>query len=215
MLTETQIQENKEKFISIIDKQMDKLGCEQMFIITHNNIFENYPISLIQTGEMNTTAPASTQYHCSYKGGLCEHSLNVYNQLCKIVSNMPEDPKNKYSQDTLKIVSLLHDFSKMNFYELAERNTKDENGNWIKVPYIKVKDSKDRFLYANHEFNSLYMVSSFIPLNIEEEVAISHHHMGMSEDSIKDNISGIVNRYPLALYLHLADMLSCYVIERV
>lgn len=48
--------ENKEKFISIIDKQMDKLGCEQMFIITHNNIFENYPISLIQTGEMNTSA---------------------------------------------------------------------------------------------------------------------------------------------------------------
>ena len=35
---------------------MDKLGCEQMFIITHNNIFENYPISLIQTGEMNTSA---------------------------------------------------------------------------------------------------------------------------------------------------------------
>lgn len=41
--------ENKEKFISIIDKQMSKLGCEQLFIITHNNIFENYPISLIET----------------------------------------------------------------------------------------------------------------------------------------------------------------------
>lgn len=202
MLTETQIQDNKEKFISIL-KTIEREGADIAGLINK-----------LETSDF-FTAPASTQYHCSYRGGLCEHSLNVYNQLCKVVSIMPEDPKNTYSQDTLKIVSLLHDFSKMNFYEIAERNTKDENGNWIKVPYIKVKDSKDRFLYANHEFNSLYMVSSFIPLNIEEEVAISHHHMGMSEDSIKDNISGIVNRYPLALYLHLADMLSCYIIERV
>lgn len=48
--------ENKEKFISIIDKQMSKLGCEQLFIITHNNIFENYPISLIETAPGNSNA---------------------------------------------------------------------------------------------------------------------------------------------------------------
>ena len=27
------------------------------------------------------TAPASTKYHCNYKGGLLEHSMNVYRRL--------------------------------------------------------------------------------------------------------------------------------------
>jgi hypothetical protein len=36
---------------------------------------------------------------------------------------------------------------------------------------------------------------------------------GMSWDSSKDNIGEIFNRYPLALLLYMADMMSSYVDE--
>ena len=41
--------ENKEKFISIVEKNMSAIGCEQCIMITHNNFFEQYPINLIST----------------------------------------------------------------------------------------------------------------------------------------------------------------------
>ena len=53
----------------------------------------------------------------------------------------------------------------------------------------------------------------FIPMTIAECTAILHHMGGMSNDSAKDDISAIYSKYPLALYLHLADMLATYVDE--
>ena len=41
--------QNKEKFIQIVEKQMKRIGCEQVIMITHNNLFENYPVDLILT----------------------------------------------------------------------------------------------------------------------------------------------------------------------
>ena len=54
-----------------------------------------------------------------------------------------------------------------------------------------------------------------MPLSYEESVAILHHHAGMSWDCAKDNLSANLNRYPLATILHLADMASCYILERI
>ena len=59
------------------------------------------------------------------------------------------------------------------------------------------------------------MIRSYMPLSYEESVAILHHHAGMSWDCAKDNLSAILNRYPLATILHLADMASCYILERI
>jgi len=42
---------NRNKFISILLKQMDAIGAEQVFLISHNNIFENQPINIIMTTE--------------------------------------------------------------------------------------------------------------------------------------------------------------------
>lgn len=41
--------ENRNKFISILLKQIDAIGAEQVFLISHNNVFENYPINVIMT----------------------------------------------------------------------------------------------------------------------------------------------------------------------
>ena len=94
---------------------------------------------------------------------------------------------------------------------------RDENGNWIQVPFIKVREAKDRFLYGSHGANSKYIAESFIPLTTEEAAAILNH-MGGKESSavtLDGDLSGIYNRYQLALYLHVADMLATFHDEKL
>lgn len=45
--------DNRRKFIKIVEEQMDRIGCEQAFMITHNSLFENYPVDIIQTSEID------------------------------------------------------------------------------------------------------------------------------------------------------------------
>lgn len=45
--------ENKEKFIRIVEREMEKIGAEQIVMITHNNLFEDYPVDLICTSRMD------------------------------------------------------------------------------------------------------------------------------------------------------------------
>ena len=44
---------NKKKFIEVVEKQMKSINAEQVIMITHNNIFENYPVDLILTSDNN------------------------------------------------------------------------------------------------------------------------------------------------------------------
>ena len=40
---------NRRLFIDILEKQLDMIGAEQCFMISHNDMFDNYPVSLIFT----------------------------------------------------------------------------------------------------------------------------------------------------------------------
>lgn len=176
-------------------------------------------------------APASTVYHNSFEGGLCKHSLNVYNNLVRLVDAkfpVEEGCQPIYSQETLILVSLFHDLSKTNFYERYYANKKvydeaigdkkDEHGKfyWASVPSYKVKDQRERFVLGTHGQNSAYMLSSFIPLTQEETAAIVNHHAGMDNDTARNNsLTEIYNTYPLAVLLHLADMMATYIDERM
>lgn len=213
MLSMDKIASNKKRFISLL-KQIKRPDCliDELITKLENSDFFR--------------APASTQYHCAFEGGLCQHSLNVYDQLKKLV-NMEypkfiasEDGEMKevdnyvcpISDDSIIITALLHDLSKMNFYETTTRNVKDEKGNWVQVPFIKVREAKDRFLYSTHGTNSEYMVGRFIPLTLEESVAIINHMGGMDSGAVSfdGGLSQIYNRYQLALLLHCADMLATF-----
>jgi len=46
-------QKNRYMFISILEKQLDIIGAEQVFLITHNNMFDNYPVDVIMTSDVN------------------------------------------------------------------------------------------------------------------------------------------------------------------
>lgn len=42
-------QANRNTFISILEQQLEEIGCEQVFMITHNNVFDNYPVDILRT----------------------------------------------------------------------------------------------------------------------------------------------------------------------
>ena len=82
------------------------------------------------------TAPASTRFHGNYKGGLLEHSLNVYDKLSGFVARYPDL---QIDSDTVAVTALFHDLTKANFYTASTRNVKDEvTGQWHKEPCYKI-----------------------------------------------------------------------------
>ena len=97
------------------------------------------------------TAPASTRFHGNYAGGLVEHSMKVYEILVEKVKNSAK--KIEVSDDTLKIVALLHDVCKANFYKIDYRNAKNALGVWEKVPYYTVDDTIPYGHGEIHEIN--------------------------------------------------------------
>ena len=168
-------------------------------------------------------APASTKYHNAYIGGLVEHSLNVYYNLKSLVDL--KGLKGLIPEDSILICGLLHDISKMNFYEVISKNEKvySENGSkfddlgkfdWEQHLAFKIRNAENRFIYGNHEETSEFMVKTYIPLTVEESVAILNHHGGMGYDSIPiATISDKYNKYPLSSLLHMADFMATYIDE--
>lgn len=219
MLTEQQILENKKRFLNIV-KGISREGVNMDRLIAQlegSDFFE---------------APASAIYHNAFKGGLCAHSLNVYDTLVSMCEAVYPDVYDEneqfvskgspYSDDTLKIVALFHDFDKMNKYERTVQNKKvysetgskyDEMGkyDWVSVPGYKRKDAKDTFVLGTHGENSVYMTETFIPLSAEEHAAIQAHHSVY--DNPKLDTTAIYSRYHLACLLHVADLTSTMVIE--
>ena len=140
-------------------------------------------------------APASTRYHGSKEGGLLEHSMKVY----EILKTKTED------NDSVKIVALLHDICKVNFYKTDYRNAK-VNGVWEQVPYYTVDDT----IPYGHGEKSVMMISEFIKLTPEEKYAI-RWHMGFTEPKeLYGTISIAYKKYPLALLTHEADLEATY-----
>lgn len=146
-----------------------------------------------------SSAPASTRYHESYSGGLMEHSVNVFNELVRLLRAYPEMMP---SLETIAIVSLLHDVCKTNTYKVEMRNRKDETGRWIQVPFYTFNED---FCFGGHGSKSVYLIQRFMKLTDEEAVAINCH-MGPSGNDF--SVYDAYRQYPLAYLLHAADLAS-------
>jgi hypothetical protein len=156
------------------------------------------------------TAPCSTRFHGSYDGGLVEHSVNVYHCLkdylsrerVKALYNM------NYTDESIAVVSLLHDLCKVNCYKKGTRNVKGEDGVWRQVPTFEFNDQ----LPYGHGEKSVYIISGFMRLTREEAFAI-RYHMGFSGIEDKLAIGNAFEQFPLAFALSVADMEATYYIE--
>ena len=156
------------------------------------------------------TAPASTRFPGSYAGGLVEHSVNVYDCL----KDYMERPRvNELygltaSDETIAVVSLLHDLCKINCYHEGTRNVKDKDGKWKTVVVYEYDDP----MPYGHGEKSVYIITGFMRLTREEAFAI-RYHMGFSEDESKRNVGKSFEMYPLGFALHTADMEATYFLE--
>ena len=157
------------------------------------------------------TAPASTRYHNNCPGGLVSHSLNVYDCLCDYLSRDSIKKAFGYevSEESIAIVSLLHDVCKVNFYKESTRNVKDETGTWIKVPYYEIEDK----LPYGHGEKSVYVIGGFMRLSREEAFAI-RYHMGFSSKEEARDVSAAFSMFPLAFALSVADQEATFLIEQ-
>lgn len=171
----------KEEFIELL-KQINREGMDNLIdFLNRSDFFE---------------APASTRFHGCYKGGLLEHSMKVY----EILKTKTED------SDSVKIIALLHDICKANFYKVDYRNAKNEQGVWEKVPYYTVDDT----IPYGHGEKSVMMLSEFIKLTPEERYAI-RWHMGFTEPKeLYTTIGQAYKKYPIALLVHEADLEATY-----
>ena len=139
------------------------------------------------------TAPASTRFHGDFAGGLVEHSMKVYEILVQKVKTASKPIE--VSEDTLKIVALLHDVCKANFYKVDYRNAKNALGVWEKVPYYTVEDT----IPYGHGEKSVMMITEYMKLTSEEKYAI-RWHMGYTEPKeLYNTIGAAYTKYPLAL----------------
>lgn len=191
----------KEEFISIYKENIKREGADKLLDFLQKSDF--------------FTAPSSTRYHGAYEGGLVQHSVNVYHCLKDYLSR----PRTKelygmdYSDETIALVSLLHDICKVNFYVTDYRNKKnEETGKWEKFPYYTIKDT----IPYGHGEKSVYILSGYFygdaRLTREEAFAI-RYHMGFSGVEDKNTIGRALEMYPLALALNVADMEASYYLE--
>ena len=152
-------------------------------------------------------APASTRFHGNFEGGLLEHSIKVYEILKEKVEKATIDLQ--ISEETIKIVALLHDICKVNYYKIDYRNAKNELGVWEKVPYYTVDDT----IPYGHGEKSVMMLTEYIKLTPEEKYAI-RWHMGLSEPKeLYGTMSIAFSKYPLALMLFEADLEATYLFD--
>ncbi len=164
---------NKARFLKIYRENIQRDGSEKLLKWLCDSDF--------------FTAPASSKFHNAEKGGLCDHSLNVYDRA---------------------IAALLHDLCKVDYYQVSLRNVKNELGMWEQVPYYTV----DEKLPYGHGEKSVYMISGFMRLTREEAMAINWHMGGFDKRVVGGDfsLSKAFSQFPFATLIHIADIMATY-----
>ena len=179
----------KEEFIKLL-KETNREGMDKLLEFLEKSDFYK--------------APASTRFHGSKENGLLEHSMKVYEILEQKVktSVLPID----VPEESIRIIGLLHDICKTNFYKTDYRNAKNSLGVWEKVPYYTVDDT----IPYGHGEKSVMMLTEYIKLTSEEKYCI-RWHMGFTEPKeLYQTIGQAFKKYPLALLMHEADLEATY-----
>ena len=172
-------------------------------------------------------APASSKYHLAIPGGLCLHSLHVYDRLCHFLTAEYKGAV-PFNGDSITIVSLLHDLCKADFYEKGWKNQKtydpdkvaaadrwsikhDGAGDfiWETVPTYQINEQ----LVYGHGEKSVYLIMKHMELTDEEAQAI-RFHMSSWQDGDGKNVGACYEKNPLAFFAHIADEAATFLDEK-
>lgn len=186
------IQEVREKIINLLNS-VDRAGMPKLVNYLYESDF--------------FIAPASTNYHGNYEGGLAEHSLNVYELL---------KTKNKQydlglSEETIIIAAILHDTCKVNLYHKCTKNRKnDKTQRWESYEGYGFEDD----FPIGHGEKSIIRLQQFIKLT-RDEILMIRWHMGASGENWQNtnSMGSAFNMCKGAVALHTADMEASYILE--
>lgn len=154
------------------------------------------------------SAPASSQFHGAFEGGLLNHSLAVYKYLKNFTKALQDVQEN-----SLVIMGLLHDLCKANFFTKTVRNVKiPGEKRWEEHESYSIDDQ----LPMGHGEKSVYLAMKYIKLSDEEALAI-RWHMGGFDDAARAYAGGkaqsnAFHQYPVAAALNIADMYVTHIL---
>lgn len=199
----------KEKFIQLFKTHIKREGADKLLDWLCSTDF--------------FTAPASTKFHNAKEGGLCEHSINMFNRLVSILQQeYGEDWQEKCSFESAAIIGLLHDVCKVDCFVVEKKNVKVYKENGSKFDTKGRFDWEEKEVYAvedklpyGHGEKSVYILSGFIKLTRNEAMSINWH-MGAFDYRVKGGsyaLSDVFYNYPIALLSHLADIQATYLDE--
>lgn len=164
------------------------------------------------------TAPASSKHHLAEKGGLLQHSLNVYEQAAlirEIEVGMKPELAEKLPNESIIIASLLHDVCKAEIYKIELKNKKNEQtGQWEKVPQYVAH--YEHCPMGHGEKSVIRLLRMGLELTNDEILAILWH-MGAWDlsDSFeaKGNFNAAGDKSPLLAVIIAADGLATRITE--
>lgn len=162
------------------------------------------------------TAPASSQGHYAYPGGLLDHSLNVYDAAMNtrewVVRERP-DLESLLPSDSIAIAALLHDVCKADFYELVRKKKRNEIGTYEEVETYEIHD--EHFPVGHGEKSVILLLQSGLDLSDDEIYAI-RWHMGPWNLSRDDErfYRQAGKLTPLQSLIHSADTIASAILER-
>lgn len=156
-------------------------------------------------------APASSNKHLAEEGGLVKHSLNVMNIAHEVKAMMSQfdERYNSVNDESITIVSLLHDICKANIYNPTVKRKRLTTGEWVDAAGYEIDFSE--LPYGHGEKSVIIALQSGYPLN-EDEIAAIRWHMyafGVNMNSYEEmgNFNA-ANKIPLVRILQVADQLS-------
>ncbi len=207
-MTQQDIEKNKETFLGLCRTHIQREGIEEL-------------LAYLETTDF-FTAPSSTNYHLNEDGGLCRHTLNVFDTAVRIYDNVVQPAiaagtspfAEEIPMESIALATLFHDLCKTKLYRKTEKWKKDENGRWVSYPGFEVNDE---FPFGHGE-KSCLMLGWFVRLKQDELLAIRWHmgmfDMGEPGSSMRFAMRAAMERSPLVALLQAADALAANCLER-
>ena len=191
------ISENKKKFLKICREEIHREGLENL-------------ISWLEKSDF-FTAPASSRFHGDHIGGLCEHSLNVYDVALVLKDNFLTEDDN-ISNESIAIAALFHDLCKVHYYKTGYRNVKNDAGVWEKKEIWEI----DERLPLGHGEKSCIILQWFIRPSVDELMAIRWHMSGYDKSVVggEFSVSKAQELTPLCPLIQAADHIASNLLER-
>ena len=207
-MNQEQLIQNKNTFLNYCKQYINREGIDDLLKYLEKTDF--------------FTAPSSISFHLNEDGGLCRHSLNVFETAMKLYDSIlsPAIDSNispfteKPSLESVAISTQLHDLCKTKLYHKVEKWKKDENNRWVSYPGWEINDE---FPFG-HGDKSCVIISWFMRLKQDELLAI-RWHMGMFDtgepgSSSRYAMQAAMGKSPLVTLVQVSDLLSANCLEK-